>query len=401
MATIIKNRNKNGAVISFRIKIYKGVDRNGKELPPYSKTVKVPKGTSERQLKKLIENETACFEIECKGLMIESNNIRFDEFVDKAMELKKLSGVELSTLSRYQNMLDNRILPAFGHWKVKDITGNHLNKFYKSLSEAGTNKKQSDKGLSQKTVLEYHRLISSILEEARRQHLIAFNPAKDIKVSSSVSKTPNYYQSDEIEKIKKAFQKESIKWRTIGFLMLQYGGRRAEYTGLKYKSIDFKNHILTIDSCVLYNSKDGVYEKDYTKARKARSLPMSKEIEDMLRLYLFWLDGEKARYGDDWIETDYIFTGEKGGLMNPDIITRQFKRITDKNRKTDPDFPHINPHAFRHTVASTLISKGVDVVSAAAYIGDVPTTVSTRYAHTITEAKLKAFQEMNTVIFGW
>ena len=119
MATIIKNRNKNGAVISFRIKIYKGVDRNGKELPPYSKTVKVPKGTSERQLKKLIENETACFEIECKGLMIESNNIRFDDFVDKAMELKKLSGIELSTLSRYQNMLDNRILPAFGIGKSK------------------------------------------------------------------------------------------------------------------------------------------------------------------------------------------------------------------------------------------------------------------------------------------
>ena len=41
MATIIKNKNKNGDVISFRIKIYKGVDRNGKELPPYLKTVKV------------------------------------------------------------------------------------------------------------------------------------------------------------------------------------------------------------------------------------------------------------------------------------------------------------------------------------------------------------------------
>ena len=400
MATIVKNKNKNGDIISFRIKIYKGVDRNGKELPPYLKTVKVPKGTSERQLKKLIEKETACFEIECKGLMIESNNIRFDEFVDKAMELKKISGVELSTLSRYQNMLDSRILPALGHWKVKDITGNHLSKFYKSLLQAGTNKKQIDKGLSQKTVLEYHRLISSILEEARRQHLIAFNPAKDIKVSSSVPKTPNYYQPDELEKIKKAFQKECIKWRTIGFLMIQYGGRRGEYTGLKYKSIDFKNHILTIDSCVLYNSKDGVYEKDYPKARKARSLPMSPEIEELLKLYFVWLEGEKERYGDEWIETDYIFTGEKGGLMNPDIITRQFKRISDKNRKEDPRFPHINPHAFRHTVASTLISQGVDVVSTAAYIGDVPATVSTRYAHTITSAKREAFEKMNSIVFS-
>ena len=125
--------------------------------------------------------------------------------------------------------------------------------------------------------------------------------------------------------------------------------------------------------------------------RYSNHLSTKEEIEDMLRLYLFWLDSEKARYGDDWIETDYIFTGEKGGLMNPDIITRQFKRITDKNRKTDPDFPHINPHAFRHTVASILLANGTDIVTVSKQLGHASVnTTENFYSHIIEENKAKA-----------
>ena len=51
-------------------------------------------------------------------------------------------------------------------------------------------------------------------------------------------------------------------------------------------------------------------------------------------------------------------------------------------------------------MASMLISKGVDIVSTAAYIGDVPATVSNHYAHLITDAKKRAFDEMNMLVFN-
>lgn len=53
--------------------------------------------------------------------------------------------------------------------------------------------------------------------------------------------------------------------------------------------------------------------------------------------------------------------------------------------------PHINPHAFRHTAASILISKGVDIVTVSKMLGHANTSTTTNiYSHLIDESKHKA-----------
>lgn len=47
---------------------------------------------------------------------------------------------------------------------------------------------------------------------------------------------------------------------------------------------------------------------------------MSSEVEALLKEYLAWLDVEKEKWGDQWIDTDYIFCGERGGIINPDNL---------------------------------------------------------------------------------
>lgn len=125
---------------------------------------------------------------------------------------------------------------------------------------------------------------------------------------------------------------------------------------------------------------------------------MSPEFEAMLKDYLSWLDDEKEKWGDQWIDTDYIFCGEHGGLMNPDTVTKHFSYMTKKWQKTDPDFPHINPHAFRHTVVSILLHNGVDKVTVADYVGDDPATLDRYYAHPINEGRVKAVSAMNEIV---
>jgi len=50
--------------------------------------------------------------------------------------------------------------------------------------------------------------------------------------------------------------------------------------------------------------------------------------------------------------------------------------------------PHIHPHAFRHSAASTMIANGVDLVTAANELGHAnATTTATIYAHQIEIAK--------------
>lgn len=397
MASIKRYLNSKGEVVSIQIRVYRGEDENGKSLKPYQKSVKVPKGATERQIRKLEQTESVLFEKECQKGLAADSGILFRDFAKQFLSIKRVAGKEESTLARYQDMLDQRILPYFGHRKVRDINGALLNRFYQELSGPGQNKRTGG-ALASKTILEYHRLLSTIFAEAKKLHIISANPAEDATPPKAPRKTPNYYQPEELALIQQAFDEAPIKWRTLGYLFMNYGDRRSEFAGIKRQSIDFKRHQILISGSVLYHPRKGTYEKPYPKNEKARYLPMTPTIEAMLKEYLAWLDAEKEKWGDLWTDSDYIFTATKGGPMNPDTITKYFSRMSKLRQKENPDFPHINPHAFRHTVASLLLSNGVDLISVADFVGDDPATIAKYYAHLINAGKTRAANTMAVVL---
>lgn len=179
-----------------------------------------------------------------------------------------------------------------------------------------------------------------------------------------------------------------------------YGIRRGECAGIKLSAVDLRGKTITICSCVMYDPKNGVYEKPYLKKRKPRQLPITPQMDEILRRYLKWRGEQPEWYGDLWQESGYLFTNEYGGPMNPDNITQYLNRMGDRLQKENPNFPHLNPYAFRHAVASILVANGTDIVTTAAFIGDKPATVSERYAHVIDSAKIRAGDTLSSVIFG-
>lgn len=68
--------------------------------------------------------------------------------------------------------------------------------------------------------------------------------------------------------------------------------------------------------------------------------------------------------------------------MHPDIVTTCLDRFSKRH-----DLPHINPHAFRHTMASMLYFNGVDSVSISKRLGHAQvSTTANIYAHIMEEA---------------
>jgi integrase len=97
-------------------------------------------------------------------------------------------------------------------------------------------------------------------------------------------------------------------------------------------------------------------------------------------------DRWKELNGDRWQNSPYVFVKEDGGAMHPDSVTDWLGRFSKANT-----LPHIHPHAFRHTAASTMILNGVDMVSAAAELGHAsPSTTANIYAHQFAIARAKA-----------
>ena len=64
------------------------------------------------------------------------NRQTFAEYAAYVLELKERSGTKSKTIDRYRGLM-SRINQAIGHMKLADIRPQHLNSFYKNLSEPG------------------------------------------------------------------------------------------------------------------------------------------------------------------------------------------------------------------------------------------------------------------------
>jgi len=246
--------------------------------------------------------------------------------------------------------------------------------------------KQDNEPLSDKTILEHHRLISTIMSQAEKEMLIPFNPAAKATPPKVTKKDPDYYQPEEIDAVLDALDKAPLKWKAITYLLIDTGCRRGEAAGLKWESVDLNSGIITIERALLYSPKRGVYEGP-PKNGKVRTVGIAPETVTLLR----WVKSEQSRLqqlnGDRWVDSGYVFTQDNGDRINPESITAWLRTFS----ASEETLKHLHPHAFRHTAASTMIANGVDLVTTANELGHSnATTTATIYAHQISEAKAKA-----------
>ena len=448
MANIQKIEKKNG--VSYKIIVTRGRDDFGKQIRHY-KTWTPPQDMTPRKAEK--EAQRVAFEFEQSidlGYVVD-NRQTFAEYAAYVMEIKAQNGVKPNTISEYEFLL-KRINRSIGGMKLTDIRPQHLNMFYRALQtkaecetavkavakptikeamkaagmsqerlaiashtsnptitkvcrgEAITEEKaraiadalecrvgdlftlrKDMKPLSDKTILEHHRLIHTVLGMAEREMLIPYNAADKVIPPRSSQSDPNYFQPDQVADILEALDAEPLKWQMIAHLLIVTGCRRGEIVGLKWSKVDFENAVLEISANVCYSKKLGIYETS-TKTRTVRYLKVPDETVTMLKRYRAAQAEQRIKCGDRWKDTGYIFTQETGEPMNPSSITAWTRKFSNRH-----GLPPINPHAFRHTVASVLIANGTDIVTVSKQLGHAQvSTTSDRYSHLIDRARVEA-----------
>lgn len=79
---------------------------------------------------------------------------------------------------------------------------------------------------------------------------------------------------------------------------------------------------------------------------------------------------------------DIVFCRDDGGPMHPDSVTSWLSGFSKRH-----GLPHVNPHAFRHTMDSLLYFNHVDTVSISKRLGQSQvSTTANIYAHVIEAA---------------
>ena len=379
MANLQERRDKSGKLISYSIRVHRGRGMDGRQLKPWTATFPVSPTWTEKSAKKRAEAFAATFEKECREGVTTDSRQKFQAYCEYVIGLKEQRGVKHSTIVRYKE-LTGRIYPVLGHIKLKELRADHLNDLYTLLGQDGQSKRGGK--LSAKTILEHHRLISTVLEQAVKEGLVPFNVASRATLPKVERKEVNYFQPEQVAAIREALEREPMKWKTLVHLLLITGARRGEVLGLKWDKVDFEGNRIYICNSVLYSPDVGIYESTPKTERSRRYVTLPPETMQLLRRYRAWQAEERLRLGEYYQNQGFVFSQDNGNPMHPDSVTDWLKKFSKRH-----DLPHINPHAFRHTMASMLYFHGVDSVSISKRLGHAQvSTTANIYAHVMEEA---------------
>ncbi|HYE81659.1 MAG TPA: site-specific integrase [Clostridia bacterium] len=312
-------------------------------------------------------------------------------------DIAQLSGISDRTLN---GMLSGKSISHKTAQSVAKALEVKLNSIFSLIGKPG--------GLSERSILHHHRLISSILTCAVQWQCLLSNPAERVKPPTPEKEEAKHFDDVQTEYILQLMEEEPLKYRTMINLAVFGGMRLGELAGLEWNDVDTENNLLRIKQAGQYIPTEGTYIKSPKNESSKRVISLPATVTNLLREYKVWQNGQKAKQDDLWVDSGRIFTKWNGEPMFPDTPSKWFhKFIKRHNEKIEKDetiskedkpkylLPEVNFHGLRHTNATLLIGQGVDVTTVSSRLGHARTSTTTDiYSHALRKPDIEAANKL-------
>ena len=305
------------------------------------------------------------------------------QWLDTWMENYAKLQVRASSYKTYQGFIDNHIKPALGEIPLEKLTAMDLQRLYKHLLESGrvecTEARNKPKGLSVKTVRNINQMISSALNCAVEQRLIASNPTKGCVLPKLERKEMKILPPESLGTFFEEARRSGVF--ELYYIDLATGLRRGELLGLKWSDIDLNKGVIHIRRQVLRQNGE-VVEAPLKTKNSYRNIAIGVETIQVLK---------------GMNQTDeYVFPSPYGGPMSPDSVLHMLQRVLKR-----AGLERIRFHDLRHTFSVLALQNGVDVKTLSAMLGHYSAgfTLDT-YAHVTTSMQKQAANAVGNFLSG-
>lgn len=425
---------------NYRITVNNGIDMFGDQIrerviyePDQAFLALSPK-KQESYLKRFADD----FERTVKsGNYLKGEKIKYSEYIKTWLELGAKQKLSERAYEDYADLLSNLILPALGHIRLSKISPTHLLKFYGNLQEDGVRLDGKPGGYGNATIKKCRAVISSSLTDAVEWQYIRENPcsrAKTPKVQKEKAKDdPKHFTPEQtltfldaldktyisnhkghsrlhptgkIYKVRdyKQTYKVPFQLKVFYYLDVTSGCRRGELIALEWDRINFDTSEIIIDRSTTIGKRKTITKTTKTDERLTMTIPAV--VMDMLKK----LKKEQLEYrlsiGDKWKGNGKsVFIRDDGRQMYPSTPYRAFKRILQRYnadvKKESEMLPDIALHGLRHTMATLLIGKNVDIKTVSARLNHSNTaTTMNIYAHALAELDKTAANTLDDMLTG-
>ena len=330
---------------------------------------------AKRKLKELIKSiENPPEETE----YVAPTKLTFGEWLDTWMKEYKKNGVRPATYTSYHHNIEAHIRPALGNMELQKIRPEHIQKLLNDMS-AGVGKTAP---LAPWTVLKVKNIISGAMEQAIRNQIIPYNPAKASVPPKLEQKDIRILTEPEQQTFMKAV--EGHRLEALYKLALATGMRRGELMALTWDCVDFKSNNIAVRGSIsrVKDPDTGItalrFSEPKTKAGR-RQVPILPNIVPVLKEHKARQDAEKAEAGSAWNSENLVFCSNVGTVIEPRRVCTTMDKITDA-----AGLPRFTFHALRHTFATRMLEANVPAKVVQDVLGhaDVTLTLNT-YSHVI------------------
>jgi integrase/recombinase XerD len=228
---------------------------------------------------------------------------------------------------------------------IEDITLNLLEEYIAYMKQ--------DKGLKPATINRAIHALRSFYGYAVKRDIYHKNIAALLEPLKLQQKERSYLKEYELELLLGVIKNQLVY---ILISTLYYTGLRiAECLNLKLKDVDMRNKLIHVVG---------------GKGNKDRVVPISDKLFKQLSLYLSDVRPECS--------SDRFFASQTSGKVSREYVNRCLKKASTEAEINK----HVTCHILRHSFASNLVSKNVNIVNVQKLLGHSSLKVTSIYTHT-------------------
>jgi site-specific recombinase XerD len=267
---------------------------------------------------------------------------RFDKFAERYLREWSRPQKAPSSHQRDINSLKHIDL-HFGRKYLAEITRADVEAYVRQRTAAGCAAGTLNRELS---------CLKNLLRKAVEWGLLETNPARDVSKLREPPGKLEFLSEEETDRLIVACHEPLDRIVTVA---LKTGLRRGELFALEWRDVDFDRGLIHVRQ-----SKNG----------DDRHVPMSAKAREALVA-----QQKRGRRLVEGKMSPFVFPAADGGPR------KTFRNGLEDAIKRAKIGRHIRPHDLRHTFASHLVMKGVDIRTVAELMGHRDIRVTMRYAH--------------------
>lgn len=258
-----------------------------------------------------------------------------------------------TTRYRYEELIRCHISPQLGQIPLGEVKPIHLQNFYNSLLKVGR-VDGKEGGLSPTTVRQIHAILHRALKVAMKLQLIRQNPADLVEAPQPAKAEPIGLDEEQVTRLLKAAYNTPHYVPLL--LALATGMRRGEIYGLRWQDIDFSSGLIYVRQTVAYTPAKGIFFKTPKTHRSRRPIAIPPEIVEILHQHKVEQNKRRLQAGPLYHDLDLVFDRGDGQPHYPGTLSHWFSEFVEAL-----GLPRITLHKLRHTHASILLKKGVNI----------------------------------------